>query len=68
MCTEKTEVIREITTEKQMKAVEESKRQYDKGKLRKFEEGDLVLERIAGLDSKLQESWRAPHKVLECSG
>ena len=39
-----------------------------KGMLRKFEVRDLVLERIPGLDSKLQESWRGLYKVLECFG
>ena len=60
---------REIATEEQMKAVEDRKRQYDERKLlRKLEVGDLILERIPGLDSKLQESWRGPCKVLECLG
>ena len=30
--------------------------------------GNLVLERIPGLDSKLQESWQGPYKVFVCLG
>ncbi len=37
----------------------------DKGKLRSFEPGELLLRKIPGLTGALQANWEGPYKVLE---
>lgn len=62
---ERVELLRDETSLKGEKAVRKRKKGFDRrAKLRTFEAGDRVWQRIPGLSHKLQDSWEGPLEVV----
>ena len=60
------EVLRNVAYSRATKASRKRKEAYDKGKVdRQLEVGSLVLTRIPGLGSKLEDSWEGPWEVVK---
>jgi len=54
-------VLKDIAYSRSVKASNIKKSSYDKGKVdRQLEEESLVLTRIPGIGSKLEDSWEGP--------
>ena len=55
-----------IVGDRESKAKKEMKRVYDRSaKLKVFQEGDMVLMRKPGLQSKMGDAWEGPYQVIE---
>ena len=55
-----------IVGDRESKAKKEMKRVYDRSaKLKVFQEGDMVLVRKPGLQSKMGDAWEGPYQVIE---
>ena len=60
------EVLRNVAYSRATKASRKRKEAYDKGKVdRQLEVGSLLLTRIPGLGSKLEDSWEGPCEVVK---